>query len=173
MSASLPAVLDAWRMVAARRCFEGTLPLSALPRLLGSLADREGDCRYALEFGRDALQVNFLELRLEAKLPLICQRSLERFELPVRIVQRLGLIADEAQEAALPPGYEAVLVDADGMLHPAELIEDELILAVPVVPVGPGSVTVEREWPAAEKTEDAAPPHPFAALAALKTQKNP
>ncbi len=160
-------------MVAARRCFEGTVPLSALPRLLDSLADGEGDCRYALEFGRDVLQVNFLELRLEAKLPLICQRSLERFELPVRVVQRLGLIADEAQEAALPPGYEAVLVGADGMLQPSELIADELILAVPVVPVAPGSEAVEREWPAPEKTEDAAPPRPFAALAALKTHRNP
>ena len=35
-------------------------------------------------------------------LPLICQRGLERFELPVHIDTRLGLIAREADEAGLP-----------------------------------------------------------------------
>ena len=37
------------------------------------------------------------------------------------------------------------------MLRPAELVEDELILAVPVVPVMPGTEAMERDWPAAAK----------------------
>ena len=142
------------------------MPLSAMARLGGSLADTEGECRYALEFGRDALQVPYVELSIEAGLPLVCQRSLERFVLPVQLVQRLGLIRDEADEAALPPEYEALLVEADGMLKPAELVEDELILALPVVPVSPEAEAVEREFvPSAEETAQA---NPFAALAGLK-----
>ncbi|HEU4814313.1 MAG TPA: DUF177 domain-containing protein, partial [Xanthomonadaceae bacterium] len=103
---SVPEVLDAWRMVAARRGFEGRLPLSAFERLRDSLCDAEGEVRFALDFDRDALQVSYVELRIEAQLPLECQRSLRRFELPVRLVQRLGLIRDEAEEAGLPEGYE-------------------------------------------------------------------
>lgn len=160
-------------MVVRQRCFEGRLPLSAMPRLLESLADDTGDCRYTLQFGRDALQLAFLELRLQAQLPLVCQRSLERFELPVRVVQRLGLVRDEAQEAGLPSGYETVLVGEDGALHPAQLIEDELILALPMVPIAPGSEPVGREWQAPENIEEAAAPRPFAALAALKAHKHP
>ena len=153
-------------MVSARRGVEGSVPLAALSRLHGLLVDAVGDVRYALDFDRDALQVPYVELRLDAALPLTCQRSLERFVLPVRIEQRLGLIRDEADEAALPPGYEALLVPDDGMLQPLDLVEDELILAVPPVPVAPGSEPVEREWaaPAAEQAQA----NPFAALQALK-----
>ena len=93
----VPEVLDAWRLVAARRGVEGRLPLSALTRLEGSLLDTEGDVSFALDFDRDSLQVPYVELRIDAKLPLVCQRSMERFLLPVQIVQRLGLIRDEAE----------------------------------------------------------------------------
>ena len=162
----VPETLDAWRMVAARRQFEGRLPLAALSRLSGSLADAAGECRFALEFGQDALQVPFVELSIEAGLPLVCQRSLERFVFPVRTVQRLGLIRDEADEAALPPGYEALLVPEDGLLRPADLVEDELVLAVPVVPLAPDAAPVDRTWSAGEEEMQAA--SPFAALASLK-----
>ena len=153
-------------MVAARRSFEGRLPLSSMTRLQGLLNDTDGEARYTIEFDHDALRVPYVELRIEAQLPLVCQRSLQRFLLPVSIVQRLGLVRDEADEAALPPDYEALLVPEDGMLHPADLVEDELVLAVPVVPVNPESEVVERDWPAQE--EELAKANPFAALASLK-----
>ena len=89
MSATLPPVLDAWRMVSARRAFSGRLPLSGMPRLRPVLADAEGDCRFEVEFGVDALGMRYVEVRAEADLPLLCQRTLERFLHPVRIDQRL------------------------------------------------------------------------------------
>ena len=162
----VPEAVDAWRMVAARREFEGRIPLATMVRLRDSLLQPEGDARYVLAFGIDALKVPFAELRIEAELPLECQSSLQRFLLPVRLVQRLGLIRGEADEAALPPDYEALLVEADGMLKPAELVEDEVILALPVVPVSPDAEAVERDFaPTAEETAQASP---FAALAGLK-----
>lgn len=153
-------------MVAARRSFEGRLPLSSMTRLRSLLNDTEGQASYVIEFDRDALQVPYVELRIDAELPLVCQRSLQRFLLPVRLVQRLGLVRDEADEAALPPEYEAMLVPEDGMLHPADLVEDELVLAIPVVPVAPGSEAVERDW--SPEQEEVAKASPFAALASLK-----
>ena len=170
----VPEVLDAWRLVAARRGVEGRLPLSALTRLEGSLLDTEGDVRFALDFDRDSLQVPYVELRIDAELPLVCQRSMERFLLPVQIVQRLGLIRDEAEEAALPPGYEPLLVPEDGLLRTTDLVEDELILAVPVVPVKPGSEAVEHDWPAPQSEQEHFAQdekvNPFAALSALKSK---
>ncbi|KQY51229.1 YceD family protein [Lysobacter sp. Root494] len=174
-SERVPEVLDAWKMVAARRGVEGRLPLSALARLEGSLLDTEGDVRFALDFDRDQFQVPYVELRIDAELPLECQRSMERFLLPVQIVQRLGLIRDEADEAALPPGYEPLLVPDDGELRTIELVEDELILAVPVVPVKPGTEAVERDWPATQAEQDEfskSSANPFAALSALKSKPN-
>lgn len=158
-------------MVAARRGVEGRLPLLALARLRDSLADDEGEVRFSIEFDHDALKVPYAELRIEAELPLECQRTLERFLLPVRIEQRLGLIRSESEEAALPPGYEPLLMPEDGMLRTAELVEDELILAVPVVPVRPDSEPVERDWSQQDAAVEPERPNPFAVLAALK--KNP
>ena len=170
MSVALPDVIDAWRTVAARRMFEGRIALAALPRLGESLADSEGTCSYQVEFGRDEFGFAFVELKADAALPLICQRTLDRFEYPVRIEQRLGLIREESEEAALPPGYEPLLMPDDARLHPLELIEDELILAVPVVPVKPGTEAIEAHWESTveEEVQDERP-HPFAALSALKS----
>src|SRR5262252_8760874 len=80
MSQALPENVDAWRMVQARRRFEGKLPLAALPRLAADLAACDGDVVFDLEFDRDELGVSFLRVRADAVLPLICQRTLDRFE---------------------------------------------------------------------------------------------
>ncbi len=169
MSANVPELLDAWKMVAARRRFEGQVNLADLTRLQGLVADTEGTCTYALEFGRDEIvRVSYVELTITTELPLICQRSMQRFLLPVHVVQRLGLVRDEAEEAALPEEYEALLVPEDGELRPLDVVEDELVLAVPVVPLSPDAEAVDRDWaPTEEETSKA---NPFAALAALKKQ---
>lgn len=140
--------------------------MAMLERLEGSLVDTEGEVEFSIDFDRDALQVPYAALQVQADLPLLCQRTLQRFLLPVRVEQRLGLIRDEAEEAALPPGYEPLLVPEDGMLRTLDLVEDELILAVPVVAVSPGSELVEREWAPEPAEQQRA--NPFAALSALK-----
>ena len=167
MSVNVPEMLDVWRMVAARRSFEGRLPLSALKRLQGLLFDAEGEVGFTLQFDSDPLlKVSYAELRIDAGLPLECQRSLQRFLLPVHVLQRLGLIRDEADEAGLPAEYEALLVPEDGMLRLLDLVEDELVLAVPAVPMNPGSDAVDRVWPIPEL--ELAKASPFAALSSLK-----
>lgn len=168
MSASLPAVIDVWRMVAARRTFEGSLPLSSFKRLRDSLVDAEGQCSYALEFGRDASNQAFVEVRAEAELPLMCQRTLERYLHRVRLVQQLGLITSEAQEDALPEQMEPLLVPESGEMPAIDLVEDELILAVPVVPMNPDSELPSQEWHEEPEEEKQ---NPFGVLAKLKDNK--
>lgn len=153
-------------MVTARRHFEGTLSLAGFSRLRSSLTDTDGDCRFELEFGRDAMDLPFVQVRVEARLPLQCQRTLERYLHPVSVLQRLGLITDLAQEGSLPEAMEPLLVDDNAELRPIELIEDELILALPVIAINPDSSLPENTWP--EDDEDK--PNPFAALSALKDQ---
>lgn len=164
----VPEVVDAWRMVEARRSFEGRVALTALERLLGSLHDGEGEVRFTLDFGTDVLRLPYADLRIEADLPLQCQRSLRRFLLPVRLQQRLGLIREEDAEAALPPDCEPLLVAADGNLRPLELVEDELILALPVVPVAPDTEAIDRDF--APTAEESARHGSFAALAGWKKE---
>ena len=167
MPVNVPEMMDVWRMVAAKRSFEGTLPLSGLERVRDLLLDTGGEVSFALQFDSDPLlKLAYAELRIDAELPLECQRSLQKFMFPVHIVQRLGLIRDEAEEAGLPAEYEALLVPEDGMLRVLDLVEDELVLAVPAIPMNPGSDAVDRDWPIPD--EELAQASPFAGLVSLK-----
>ena len=165
-------------MVAAQRSFEGEFPLRKMKRLAGLLAPVASDdavagrCRFRLSFRRAPLGNSSypqLSMEVDAALPLVCQRTLETFVLPLRVEQRLGLIRHESEEAGLPPEVEPLLVPEDAQLRLINLVEDELILAVPVVPMSPGGAEdIETEWPAegSESAEDR--PNPFAELAKLK-----
>jgi uncharacterized protein len=171
MSQALPEVVDVWRMVQAGRRFSGKLPFAAMPRLVADLASSEGSADFELDFGKDEFGVSFLHVRADAALPLTCQRTLDVFKLPVAIDTRLGLITNEEDEAGLPPGYEPLLT-TDGSVRLADVVEDELILAVPVVPVKPGTEQVERSWDdSAEAAEPEAKPNPFAALKTMRVSR--
>jgi uncharacterized protein len=157
-------------MVAARRSFQGALPVAAMKRLGGALAGSEGEAEFELDFGRDTFGQAYLDVRARAPLTLICQRTLEPFVLPVTVDARLGLIRSEREEAALPSGCEPLLVAEDGKLGLAEVIEDELLLALPLVPVNPDS-SLPDEVTGSGVDEASAPErddNPFAVLRELK-----
>lgn len=166
MFTGLPDTVDVWRMVAQGRCFEGSLPLASMTRLADSLVNVEGAVRFTIEFGRDDFGVAFITLHVEGQLPLLCQRNLEPFDWTFSITTRLGLIRREEDETGLPAGYEALLVQNDEV-RLADVVEDELILALPLVPIRPGSeVDKELVWPSEKPSSEK--PHPFAALSAIK-----
>ena len=98
---TLPESVDAWRMVSARRSFQGELPVVALKRLGEVLAGTEGTLQYELDFGRDEFGTAYLDVRVQAPLTLTCQRTLEPFVLPVTVDSRLGLIRSEREELSL------------------------------------------------------------------------
>ena len=178
----LPDSVDAWRMVAAKRSFEGEFSLRNMKRLAGLLAPSDegdanaGSCRFVLAFGRESLGNSSypqLSMKVEAVLPLVCQRTLATFLLPLTIEQHLGLIRHESEEAGLPSEVEPLLVPEDAQLRLMELVEDELILAVPVVPMSPGGAEdIETEWPAEGSESADERPNPFAELAKLKQRQN-
>jgi uncharacterized protein len=157
-------------MVSARRSFQGELPVIAMKRLGEALASSEGTTHYELDFGRDEFGTSYLDVRVQTPLTLTCQRTLEPFVLPVTVDSRLGLIRSERDEAALPPDVEPLLVADDGKLSLLDVIEDELLLALPLVPVNPDSALPEEvagpspEEISAERRSD----NPFAVLRELK-----
>jgi uncharacterized protein len=158
-------------MVSARRSFEGALPIATLSRLCEVLADTGGDVQFELDFGRDSLGISYVDVRARASLTVVCQRTLEPFALPVTVDTRLGLIKLERDEAGLPPDCEPLLVAEDGRLSPADVIEDELLLALPLVPVNPDSRLpdeVTGHDPAQDHAESGRSENPFAVLRELK-----
>ena len=156
-------------MVSARRSFEGTLPIATMSRLCGMLASTDGLLQFELDFGRDELGISYVDVRARASLTLVCQRTLEPFVLPVAVDTRLGLIRQERDEAGLPPDCEPLLVAEDGRLNPADVIEDELLLALPLIPVNPdSSLPDEVTDHAPDSAGEGRSESPFAVLRELK-----
>jgi uncharacterized protein len=166
MLAPLPDQIEIERAVGTGRVYAGTIALKLLPRLTSMLADAAGEVRYELKFGRNMLGQRMVAMHAECALPLICQTSLERFELPIQLDAQLGFVKEEADAAGLPEGFEPTLIN-DGMVDPAALIEDELILVVPVIPRKPDA-TLKLPAQEPEGETEAKRPNPFLALAALK-----
>lgn len=171
-SAPFPARPDSGKLFARNGVIDATLPLSRLPRFAGSLHDEQGEVAVHLAFGHDAEGRRQLRGTLTVTVCVLCQRCLQPMDLQLEAGMDLVVVDDEAVREALEAGNAEVdvLVDAEDDLDVLALIEDELLLSLPSVPMhadlGCNQALVRlRQHAAAEQQETA---HPFAALAALK-----
>jgi uncharacterized protein len=111
----------------------GELGIGKLTRLKSLLHSDSGSVRATLRFRQrgDGWVAAGLEYRADVE--LICQRCLEPFRHELADSVNVVLAASESLPATVPKGFEPFELE-DGQLQPAELIEDELIVAVPLVP---------------------------------------
>ncbi len=128
-------VIDGFEFASAGATQQGILPLSGFPRLRDLLASDKGEVAYQLRGVRDARGRPSLRLRVEGELQLRCQRCLGPMALQVEADEFLVLAATQAEIDADPADVEAPdRVLAGKEMSVADLVEDELILAVPYAP---------------------------------------
>lgn len=132
----LPLTIEARRWIEQGLSLSGVLPLAQLERLDELLVDQAGDASLSLVGSRDQQGLGILTGRVQASLSLQCQRCLG----PVRIEVDSGFTLfplTEAQEIqqtlTWPDEYEPVVIDENGMVDLQQLIEEELLLALPTV----------------------------------------
>jgi uncharacterized protein len=162
-----PGAVDAGRFARERCQADGVLALAQLPRLQDILFDREGAVTYAVEGYMSAEGWPALRINLTAELALRCQRCLER--LPVRLdIQRdLVFVPEGADLDALQDeddDTDAILSAGPVDLH--DLLEQEIVLSVPMAPCHPGDACGVE--PVTATVDEAS--GRFAVLAELKTQ---
>lgn len=107
-----------------------------------------------------------LHLTVSAQVARECQRCLQPVLLPLAIDRQMLFVDDEATAAELDADAEEDVLVASAQFDLMALVEDELLLALPIVPR-------HDACPAPLIAPSADPPeapqvHPFAALAALK-----
>ena len=153
--------------------------LSKYERLLAETEGLGGD-REVRWTARGAQQTDasghariWLHLEAGVSLPLTCQRCLGHADIEVSVVRDFRFVATEEQaEAEDEESEEDVLVlSRDFDLR--ALVEDELLMALPLVPrhtVCPGDVKLAVQ-DADFEAASAAKPNPFAALAGIKDGK--
>ena len=144
--------------------FRGTARVDDLPRVREVVASPAGELRYTVTARRDAQGRKVVSCIIEGFVFLTCQTSLEEFRHGVSIDDRLVLVD---READLPPIEEESDAEdymvADGPLAVLGLVEDAVLLALPMVPRKPGLEEPKDERPRGEARDS-----PFAALAALR-----
>ena len=112
----------------------------------------------------------WLHLKADATVPLICQRCLQPVDVPLQVEREFRFVADEATAEALDDDCEEDLLALRRDFNLRELIEDELLMELPLVPmheVCPAVVPMassdeDFEQAVTEKT------NPFAVLAGLR-----
>jgi uncharacterized protein len=127
---SLP---DLDRLAARGAVLDGEIELKRLARLNELLHADSGSVRASLRFRQRSGGWLIVEVKYDATLNLTCQRCLEPMTQRVEASIEMGLLEDETLEKHLPEGCEPYVLE-DGRLLPAELIEDELIVALPLAP---------------------------------------
>lgn len=149
----------AWRLDGFERLRDLLLPVPTadMPSVAWTLAGEERLVR-----GGPA-QV-WLHLTAEATLPMACQRCLQRCDHLLSLERHFQFVPDEAAAAELDGEVEHDVLVLARELDLHELLEDELLLDLPLVPrhdVCPQPLSAASDALPADE-------HPFAALAALR-----
>lgn len=178
MAQVLPRLIDPLKLAERGVRLEGTLGLRSLRRLAALLLSQEGDVDLALRFGADERGRMRVRGRAKVAVRAECQRCLGPVDLELQAEIDLLLVAvgerpaqadEDEEEEVLEVGAEPVEL--------AGLVEDELLLAAPMVflhaegacraPAGGVSEVQPEEQGAGERE------NPFAALEALRGRQPP
>ena len=174
MLSLLPDFADPMRLCALGKAYEGAIPLADLSRLAPLLTSTEGEAAFALAFRMDAQHRPTVQVKVQASLPLQCQRCLDTLIHEVDLETRLVVVRGPEEAERLPDDVDPLLVGED-RLALRSLVEDELLLTVPPAPrhrpedcsVRLDEVNAQPEQQVESADEDGS--HPFAALADWKS----
>jgi uncharacterized protein len=125
--------LDIDRLADGEADIDFAVPLAELSRLRSQLASVDGMVRGRVHFTREAGFV-VADLTMDGTATLACQRCLQAMDEPVSIAVRVALIPSEVDASRVPEHLEPVLASG-GRISVGELVEEELLLALPIVPL--------------------------------------
>jgi uncharacterized protein len=147
----------------AGRKVELAIPVERLERIADSLASRDGLVTGSVELSREAGRI-IADVTLDARLSLRCQRCLGPMPMTIDSSSHMALVESEAAAAALPPELETALAP-EGWMRLADLVEEELLLALPAAPRHEGQCPGVQREEAPEIISDTT--RPFAGLGEL------
>lgn len=169
----IPPHIDPRKLADRAASLQGELNLSQLQRLAGSLEDDQGVVRASFAFGRDEQRTVVIHSQLDVDVKMICQRCLEPVVLPIHSECDYAVVNEGASSQHLPKGYDVLEVGEDP-LDLLALVEDELLLALPIVPLHDPEICQPPVGPdEPEPSEDEVTrSNPFSVLAQLKRDPN-
>jgi uncharacterized protein len=154
---SQAGTIDGQKFALERSRVSGRLSLAALPRLVAS-GGTSADVAYTVAGGANAEGRSSLRVTATGSVGMTCQRCLAALAVPIAVDAELELA--DSREAAEAAEDEVDRVVASRSMDVAAMVEDELLLALPMV-----AAHEQCEPPG---RDDGPKPSPFAALAGLR-----
>ncbi len=129
----------------------------------------DGELRDGLDGGPQP----WLHLKAQATFPVVCQRCLQPMDVPLQVDRSFRFVQDEAAAEALDGESEEDLLALSREFRLRELVEDELLMALPLVPRHAHCPQPVKMSVGEEELKEAEVPvnNPFAALAGLPPHK--
>ncbi|MFF7706828.1 YceD family protein [Pseudomonas sp. NPDC007930] len=169
----IPPHVDPRKLADRNATVQGSVALASLARLCDPLSDDAGAVQARFVFDRDEDGTVVIHSDLSTEVKMVCQRCLEPVTLPIHSECTYAVVKEGANTQSLPSGYDVLELGEDP-LDLRGLMEDELLLALPIVPAHHPE---ECQQPAGadkpEPGEDEVPrSNPFSVLAQLKRDPN-
>ena len=131
---TLPLKVDPFRFAENAVSLNGALFIKEMQRFCSSLASDQGEVKVSMTFDRDEQGIRHIKGRITTEVMLQCQRCLRPFKHEIINEFLLGIVHTEEEADRLPNRYDPLIV-SDGALVISDMIEEELIISLPLVPM--------------------------------------
>ena len=168
LTGPLPERVDYLKLVSDRAVLQGIIPLHRFSRLAQLLENDNGNVQVRLEFQKARKRRALVVGHASIETRLICQTCLLPLTVPVEVTVRLNLVRSNQALFELNQDEDGLVVE-DSLVALVDLIEDELIVNLPMVPRHETACyeeTVERPIQA----ETGETQRPFAALSEMQKE---
>jgi uncharacterized protein len=143
--------------------------LSEMTRLLAVSEKRSEHVQVSVKFDVDERGLTFLSGTASALVALTCQRCNELFDTELKVDFIFSPAKNEEAAEKIPSYYDVIELDENGEVNLRELVEEELILMIPLIPrheLKDCSADADTVW--GELPEELEKPNPFDVLKQLK-----
>lgn len=167
MQPILPEELDFVQAARKASKINGYWPISRLERLAGLVLDDQANIEAELEFDVQG-RLRMVSGIAKARLSMICQRCMQPMDVDLVTDIKLALVSDESKADLLPEEFEPLMLDEDNRINIPAMLEDELLLALPLVALHDTDCSdflqVQKERQALEEEQALKKDNPFSVL---------
>lgn len=168
----VPAYVDTRKIFLQHAAIAGHVSLDRLERFKGLLASDSASIHVELEFFTDEFGRHIISGNLHAAVEVICQRCLEPLEIVLQDDIKLAVLEDDSKAAELDADLDPWIC-ADTKLELSSLVEEQLILCLPIVSLHESTNCNSKLANAVKASSNEPDPangtvNPFAVLQSLK-----
>lgn len=134
MDGSLPLCLQPYVLAQSRAKLSGTLSIGGLPRFAEACRPPRKDVQVVIHFDNYWDGIAGVDLSLKTSVTLRCERCLADIEWMVNKDHRLFIVRNEVDAQSIPDSGDFIIC-ASEEIATARLVEDELLLSLPQIPM--------------------------------------